>query len=104
MNLTLAILLAAAIAYLTKLSGYLVPTDRLDRDKVNELAGALTVGLLAALIVTNTFATPGGHLAFDARVVALGAAAIALLARAPFIFVVVIGAVAAAITRGLGWG
>ncbi len=103
MNLTLAILVASAVAYLTKLSGYFVPTERLDRDRVNDLAGTLTVGLLAALVVTNTFAA-SGHVVLDARVVALVAAAIALSLRAPFILVVVIGAAAAAVTRALGWG
>lgn len=103
MNLTLAIIVAGVIAYLTKLGGYLVPTDLLDPDQVNELAGTLTVGLLAALVVTNTFVA-SSQIVLDARVVALVAAAIALMLRAPFILVVVIGAVAAAITRALGWG
>jgi hypothetical protein len=40
----------------------------------------------------------------DARVVGVGAGLVAVLLRAPFPVVVVIGAAAAALTRALGWG
>lgn len=61
----------------------------------------LTISLLAGLITINTF-DAGGVIALDARLVALVAAIIALILWAPFLVVVVIGAVAAAVARLLG--
>lgn len=92
------ILVAALIAYVTKLMGHLVPATWLESPWVLRLSSTVTVGLLAALVVTNTFVS-GTAVALDARVVALAAAAVALVLRAPFLLVVVIGAVAAAFTR-----
>ncbi|QGF24755.1 AzlD domain-containing protein [Raineyella fluvialis] len=97
------ILLACVAAYALKLSGYLVPDRVLQQPAMTRLTMVLTVGLLAALVVTNTFAH-GQGLVLDARLVALGVAALALWVRAPFLLVVVLGALAAAITRLLGWG
>ena len=54
--------------------------------------------LLAALIVVNAFAD-GRHLVSDARAAGLGAAALALVLRAPLLVVVVIAAVVAAAVR-----
>lgn len=65
------VLLACAVAYATKLVGYLIPRDKLDSPAFHRVAGTTTVGLLAALIVMNTFAD-GQALRFDARLVALG--------------------------------
>jgi uncharacterized membrane protein len=98
-----AVLIASAIAFGLKLSGYLIPPRWLEHPR---LAGALTLlpaALLAALVMTQTFAT-GRHLSVDARVVGLAVAALALWRRAPFIVVVVLGAAAAGVTRAAGWG
>ena len=97
------LLLACAIAYLTKLAGYLMPARWLRSPRMTRVAGALTIALLAALTVLNT-ASAGAQLALDARVVALAAAALALWARLPFLAVVLLGAAAAALARALGWG
>ena len=56
--------------------------------------------LLAALIVTNTFAT-GTALVIDARVAGMAAAVVAIVLRAPILVVIVVAAVAAAVTRAL---
>ena len=61
----------------------------------------MTVGLLAALVVTQTFAT-GGSLVVDARLAAVAVAAVALWRKAPFIVVVLLGALTAAALRALG--
>ncbi|MDO5678602.1 MAG: AzlD domain-containing protein, partial [Propionibacteriaceae bacterium] len=61
-----------------------------------------TVGLLASLVAVNTFVS-GQALAFDARVAALLAAAVALWFRAPFLVVVIVGAAAAALARLAGF-
>jgi uncharacterized membrane protein len=92
------ILLASAVAYLTKLSGYLVPSRWLQNAHMARIAGVLTIGLLASLTAVNTFSA-GAALALDARLGALLAAAVALLCRAPFLAVVVVGAAVAAVIR-----
>lgn len=103
MSLTVAILLASLVCYLTKLSGYLVPSHHLEHPLVARVASTVTVGLLAALVATNTVVTQHRIVA-DARLVSLGVAAVALWFRMPFIVVVVLGAVAAALVRLTGWG
>jgi uncharacterized membrane protein len=92
------IVLASVIAYATKLAGYLVPARVLENAHMTRIAGTLTIGLLASLTAMNAFSV-GQALAFDARVGALLAAAIALALRVPFLGVVVIGAVVAAALR-----
>lgn len=97
------VLVSSAISYVVKLAGYLVPPEPLQRDRVRHAAAQLTVGLLASLVMINTFGA-GQGLAVDARLVALAVAVVALLLRAPFLLVVVLGAIAAALARALGWG
>ena len=96
------ILAAAAVAYLTKLAGYLLPDAWLDRPWVQPVTGGVTVGLLASLVVVNGFVS-GTSLVLDARAAAaVAAAAVALWFRAPFLLVVVLGAVVAALARLAG--
>ena len=95
------IVLACAAAFLTKLAGYAVPARWLQSPRMTLVATSMTVALLAALTVMNTFAS-GVHLALDARLVALVVAAVALWWRAPFLLVVVLGALSAALVRWLG--
>ncbi|MFP7834412.1 AzlD domain-containing protein [Marisediminicola sp. LYQ134] len=101
MTLWVWIIVACVAAYLTKLLGYLVPRKWLTNRRVARVAAALTIGLLASLTVANTVAT-GQALAFDARLGALAAAAVALWLKAPFLVVVIVGAAAAAALRLLG--
>ncbi|GAA1811245.1 AzlD domain-containing protein [Nesterenkonia flava] len=96
------VLLACAAAFALKIAGYLVPAAWLQHPLVLRISGVMTVGLLAALVAMNTF-SGGGGVTFDARVGALVAAAIALMLRAPFILVVIVGAAAAAGLRLLGF-
>ncbi len=96
------VLAACAIAYVTKLSGYLVPESFLDRPWVTTVSAGMTVGLLTSLVVVNTFVS-GTAVVADARVAALLAAAVALWLRAPYLVVVIVGAVAAALARLAGW-
>ncbi|PPB48432.1 branched-chain amino acid transporter AzlD [Arthrobacter pityocampae] len=95
------VLLACAVSIATKFLGFLVPARMLDNPRMLRVAGSLTIGLLAALTATNTFAS-GQGLVVDARVVALAAAAVALWLRAPFLVVVAVGAFAAGVARLLG--
>jgi len=100
-NLWAWILLACAISIATKLLGFLVPARLLDNPRMLRVAGSLTIGLLAALTAVNTFAS-GQGLVVDARVAALLAAGVALWLKAPFLVVVVVGALAAGVARLLG--
>lgn len=94
------IVLASAAALLTKLLGYAVPARFLHNPRMTQVAACMTVALLAALTVMNTF-SHGQALVLDARLVALGVAALALWLRAPFLLVVVLGAVSAGVVRWL---
>lgn len=96
------ILVACAIAYATKLVGYLLPQAWLEQPRVQRTAAGMTVGLLASLVAVNTFVS-GTALTLDARLAALVAATIALLLRAPFLVVVIVGAAATAGARALGF-
>jgi len=62
----------------------------------------MPVALLAALVAVQTFAT-GQSLVVDARVPGLAVAIVALLLRAPFLVVVAVAAVSAALLRAAGW-
>lgn len=101
MSMWFWVIAACVVAFLTKLIGYLVPAKALKSKRMSRVAGALTIGLLASLTIANTVAS-GTQLAFDARIGALVAAAIALLLRAPFLVVVIVGALAAALLRAIG--
>ncbi len=98
MTLWIAIGLACAAAFLTKLAGYAVPAHWLQNPRMARVAGAMTVALLAALTVMNTVAS-GQALVLDARLAALAAAALALWWRWPFLLVVLVGAAASALVR-----
>ena len=97
------IILGCAVAYATKLSGYLVPRRWLESERALRVAGCLTIGLLASLTAMNAFVS-GHAVVLDARLGALVAAAIALILKAPFLVVVISGAAAAALLRLAGWG
>ncbi|MFJ9559599.1 AzlD domain-containing protein [Streptomyces fuscichromogenes] len=97
MNFWIAIGLTALGCYAVKLAGLLVPAGVLERPVVRRLAALLPVALLAALTAQQTFAD-GHTLVLDARAAGLGAAAVALLLRAPFLVVV---GVAVVVTAGL---
>lgn len=96
-----AVLAAAAVCLGLKVAGYLVPDRLVKSERAKHIAGLVTVSLLAALVAVQTLGS-GRHLALDARVVALGVAAVALALRAPFIVVVVLAAAVAAGLRALG--
>jgi hypothetical protein len=85
-----------------KLLGYLVPPSFIERPTPARVATLLTVALLAALVATQTL-QHGTGVAIDARVPALGVAALLLVLRAPFIVVVIAAAAVAALLRLLGW-
>lgn len=103
MSLWIWVLAACLIAFLTKFVGYLLPDAWLENPRVLKVSNGVTIGLLGSLVFMNTFVT-GTSLRLDARLVALVAALIALRLRAPFIVVVLAGALASALCRLGGWG
>jgi branched-subunit amino acid transport protein len=103
MSMWAALLIATAIAFGLKLVGYLVPADLLSEPHVKRVTAALPIALLAALVAIQAVTGPDGAFTLDARLAAVAVAVVALLLRAPFIVVVVLGAATAAGLRALGW-
>jgi len=99
------IVLLASIAVLAlKLAGYLVPPAFFERPAPARVSSLLTVALLAALVAVNTV-TSAQAVVLDARVPAVVVAGILFAVRVPFIVVLVVAAVTAALLRafaGLG--
>ena len=100
--LWIAIVVGGLAVYAIKLVGHLLPEHWLAEPRVARTAALVTVALLAALVAIQTFAS-GQDLTVDARLPALVVAAVALVLRAPFLLVVVLGAGTAALVRALGW-
>jgi branched-subunit amino acid transport protein len=69
-------------------------------ERVAGVMALLGPTLLAALIVTNTFAT-GRDLVLDPRAAGLGAALVAVLLRAPVLVVILVAAGTAALLRAV---
>ncbi|GIG21880.1 hypothetical protein Cch01nite_26040 [Cellulomonas chitinilytica] len=96
-----ALLVACAVCFALKLAGHLVPEHWLAKPRVARTAALVTVALLSALVAVQA-ATTGRALVADARLPALAVAAVALALRAPFVVVVVLAAVTAAVLRAMG--
>jgi branched chain amino acid efflux pump len=94
----LAILAAAAGCFVLKLAGLFVPQRILDNPAVQRAAALLPIALLAALVGVQTVSN-GTHIVVDARLAGVAAAIVALLLRAPFIVVVAVAALTAALVR-----
>lgn len=95
-----ALLSAAAVCFALKLGGWLVPPRLLADPLVRRTAALLPVALLAGLVVVQVAADERA-LVLDARAAGLVAGALALLARAPFLVVVVVAAATAGAVRAL---
>ena len=96
----LAIVVVGAATVLLKATGPVLLGGRDLPPSVNALVVLLAPAVLAALVVTQVV---GGdrELVFDARLVGLGAAGVAIAVRAPLVVVVVIAAAATAGVRAL---
>jgi branched-subunit amino acid transport protein len=93
-----AVLVTATGCYLLKLLGLSVPERVLDHPVVRRVADLIPVALLSALVAVQVFAD-GTRLVVDARLAGLAMAAVALACRLPFLVVVVLAAVTAAVLR-----
>jgi branched-subunit amino acid transport protein len=98
-----AILVAAVAVYSWKLFGYLVPKKLLESKVLNQLAGYLTIALLAGLVGVQTFVSKYGDaymsIKFDERFASLLLAIVLLWLRLPFIVVVIAAGACAALLR-----
>jgi uncharacterized membrane protein len=98
-SLWLLVGLTAGGCYLLKLAGYLVPTRLLGRARIRRVVETLPVALLAALIVVELLSS-GRHLQLDGpRLAGFAVGAVAVWRRAPFLVVVVLAALTAALLR-----
>lgn len=94
MSTTIIVLIGLSVGtFALKSAGPLFLGGRALPAILDRVAARLPAALLAALVVVSTIAN-GRDLVFDARVVGVAAAAVALRFRAPFV-IVVIAAVAA---------
>jgi uncharacterized membrane protein len=98
-----AMAVLAVGTYLMKAVGPIASAGRQLPPRLQTLAELLPAALLAALVATQTVGD-GTALTLDARMVGVGVAAVAVVLRAPFAVVVLVGALATAVTRLLGWG
>ena len=92
------VLIASLACYGLKLAGLSLPERWLQDRRVQHAVPLIPIGLLASLVATQTFAT-GQHLVLDVRAAALVVAIVAVVLRAPFLVVVVVGAATAALLR-----
>jgi branched-subunit amino acid transport protein len=98
----IAVLVTAAGCYALKLAGLTVPQRFMASPRVRRFADLVPVALLAALSAVQT-ATRGEAFSLDpARLAGLAAAVVALLLRAPFLVVIVVAAITAALIRAAG--
>ena len=98
MNSWVGIIIGSLAVFSWKFIGYLVPRRFLESARLKQLAGFLTIALLAGLVGVQTFVA-GSKILFDARLPALLIATILLKFKAPFILVVIAAAATAALLR-----
>jgi branched chain amino acid efflux pump len=84
-----------------KAVGPLTTGGRQPSERAMRVTRLVAPAILAGLVVYETLTADGSGMAFDARLVGLGAAAAAILARAPMIVIVLIAALATAGARAL---
>lgn len=92
------VLVTAAGCYALKLAGLSVPERLLDHPLVRRATVLIPAGLLGALVAVQTVGADQS-LVVDARLAALGVAAVLLWLRVPFLPMVVAAAATAALLR-----
>jgi branched-subunit amino acid transport protein len=95
-----AVLGLGVAAYVLKAIGPVLVGRRPVPEDVVEILGLIAVPVLAALILVQTF-DGAGRLVVDARVPAMGVAALLVWRRAPFLVVVLGAAATAALLRAI---
>jgi branched-subunit amino acid transport protein len=95
-----ALLALAAASYALKALGPVLAGPRELRPGLGQVLELVAIPLLGALILVQTL-DGGGRIVLDARVPALGVAAVLVWRRAPFLVVVLAAAATAALLRAL---
>jgi hypothetical protein len=95
-----ALLSLAACAYAFKALGPVLARQGEVRPDVEQVLGLLAIPILAAVVVVQTL-DGGARIVVDARVGALGVAALLVWRRAPFLVVVLAAAGTAAALRAI---
>ena len=98
--MTLTVIIASLAVFSWKILGYLIPQKWIT-DGIRAFSERVTVVLMTALVAVQTLVT-GNQVEFDARVPALGVAAILFALKVPYIVVVIVAAATAAGLRLLG--
>jgi branched-subunit amino acid transport protein len=101
MTLWLAVILGSLVVWALKTSGYIIPRRFVDNAVMARVAAVVTVALLASLVASQTLQSANG-IGLDARVPALGVAAVLLYYRAPFLLVLLAAGGVAAGLRFFG--
>jgi branched-subunit amino acid transport protein len=96
----LVVAVTGAATILIKATGPVLLGGRELPARLVGVVGLLAPAVLAALVVTQVFADDRA-LVLDTRVVGLGAAVVAVIARAPMIVTIVVAAGATALVRAL---
>ena len=99
--MTLTVIIASLAVFSWKILGYLIPQKWIT-DGIRAFSERVTVVLMTALVAVQTLVS-GNQVEFDARVPALGVAAILFALRVPYIVVVIAAAATAAGLRLLGF-
>ncbi len=99
--MTITVILASIAVFSWKMLGYLIP-QRWITAGIRQFSERVTVVLMTALVGVQTFVS-ANQIEFDARVPALGVAAILFALRAPYIVVVIAAAAVAGGLRLLGF-
>ncbi len=94
------IAILAAVNFVIKAAGPVLAGRRTLPAPLQRFIDASVPALVAALVVTGTFAA-GRELVVDARAAGLAAAVVAVALRAPMLVVVVVAAAATALVRAL---
>ena len=100
MTLWIVVVATSAAAFALKLAGHLVPQRWLANARLQRINALVPVALLSALVVAQGLVTKT-HVVLDHRLAGLGAAAVALVARAPFPVVVIAAALTSAVVYHL---
>ncbi len=95
----IAVGVLAVGTFVAKAAGPVVLGEREPGERALRVTALVAPAILAALVIYETLGTRGAGITLDARAAGLGAAAIALLARAPMIVVVLAAAAVAALVR-----
>lgn len=96
--LWIAVVATCVGCFALKLGGFALPRRVVDHPSLRGAIELAPVALLAALIAVGTF-TAAHRLALDARAAGLAVAALLVLARAPFLLIVIAAAATAAALR-----